>query len=346
MPKARCTKKTRSVPHHPRGLPTLTCATCGLEKRSDYFYSSFSSLHKSTGKLPYCKDCIQKMARNNDGEVVTSKFMAMLKTIDRPFISQVYEKSLQDNHKNVVGVYLRMLCMSQYKNLKWIDGEINPETKVETVKEQEFKNNIVREFQFEVTDEIRNMFGDGYDIKEYKAMWEKYKELSENYLEKTSMHREALITYIRLKVKEEMAIAKGDVGNAKTWSELANKAAQNAKITPGQLSQADLQGGLNTFSELATAAESAADIIKVLPEFKYSPRDSVDFGIWCYINYARELQGLPVVEYKEIYSFYDKMKEKYISEYGDPEGIFADDTTERNRPLIEHFISTEESGDE
>ena len=152
------------------------------------------------------------------------------------------------------------------------------------------------------------------------------------------MHTEALVTYVRYKVKEEMAVAAGKPTEAKTWGELAMKQADKAKINPNQLSKADLQGGLSTIGEIAQAVEQNIDIIPILPQFRYRPNDAVDFCIWNYINYARNLEGKPLVEYKDVYKFYDKMREDYITSTGDPYGIFDGDPTLNNRGKVEQFI--------
>lgn len=51
-----------------------------------------------------------------------------------------------------------------------------------------------------------------------------------------------------------------------------------------------------------------------------------------------ELQGLPQCSYSDVYKFYDKKKQEYLDQYGDPYGIFTEDTTEKNRSGIEKFI--------
>lgn len=202
---------------------------------------------------------------------------------------------------------------------------------------------------FTVTDEIVELFGDGYTVLEYKKMYEKYEKLKLNYTLQTNLHQEALATYVRFKVKEEIATAAGDVDEAKKWYDAAQNAAEKAKLTPKQLTQADLHGGINSFSEIFKAVEQSVDVIPILPSFKYRPNDACDFIIWCYINYARDLQGLAPCEYKDVYKFYDKRKEEYISQYGDPYGIFEDDPSEEIRPNIEKFITLPkdyEDGDE
>ena len=135
-----------------------------------------------------------------------------------------------------------------------------------------------------------------------------------------------------------MAIVANLPGDAKTWGDLAMKQAERAKINPNQFSKADLQGGLTTIGEIAQAVEQNVDIIPILPQFKYRPNDAVDFCIWNYINYARDLEGKPLVEYKDVYKFYDKMKDAYIASTGDPYGIFDGDPTEGNREKVEKFI--------
>lgn len=193
--------------------------------------------------------------------------------------------------------------------------------------------------EFEVTREMTDLFGDGYTRIEYKNMYKKYKDMKQNYSIQTNLHQEALVTYVRFKVKEELATARGDVQEAQKWYSAAQDAADKAKLTPKQLTQADLQGGINSFSEIFKAVEQAVDVIPILPRFKFRPNDALDFNIWCYINYARDLQGLPQCTYEEVYKFYDKRKAEYLEQYGDPYGIFDDEPTEKNRQNVEKFIT-------
>ena len=192
---------------------------------------------------------------------------------------------------------------------------------------------------FVVTEDIIRLFGEGYTKNEYRKMYNKYENLKLNYSIQTNLHQEALATYVRFKVKEEDATAKGDVAEAMKWYTAAQNAAENGKLTPKQLSESDLHGGINSFSEIFKAVEQAVDIIPILPSFKFRPNDALDFTIWCYINYARDLQGLPQCSYEDVYKFYDKKKQEYIDQYGDPNGIFDDDPAEDLRDSIKKFIT-------
>ena len=328
----------------------VQCTACGKFKPKSDFYISYNEMHSANGVLPYCKVCIKKMCNDKFGNIDKEKTLKVLRTIDRPYIHNMWLKAIDRESDNKIGTYLRLINLQQYRDLKWKDGDLNMLDAPDDIKPaltdiknvEPIKTEIEKFKDFKVTDEIIKLFGNGYTDEEYFHMWNKYEFLSANYTEQTNMHTEALVTYIRYKVKEEMAIANDKANDAKTWGELAMKQAEKAKINPNQFSKADLQGGLTTIGEIAQAVEQEQDIIKILPKFRYRPNDAVDFCIWNYINYARDLEGKPLIEYSDVYKFYDKMKEKYLAETGDAYGIFEGDPTLHNREKIEKFIELPE----
>jgi hypothetical protein len=184
----------------------------------------------------------------------------------------------------------------------FIYGEEVEENREEKYK-QELKNN------YDI-DTLTEKWGFGYSIEELVAFEKKYQALKNNYPERTALHIEALQTYCRYRVKEEFATAKGAVKEAKDWGDLANKQAQSAKININQLSKSDLTMGLSTFGELVRMVETSVDIIPILPQFKEKPQDKPDFTLWCYVNYVRDLKGLPPAEYNDIYKFYEDRKKE------------------------------------
>ena len=237
----------------------------------------------------------------------------------------------------------------KYNKVNGSSTESIPIVCVKAESKNNFKKSKFELGDFEVTDDIKSLFGYGYSDIEYKKMYDKYEKLKLNYTLQTNLHQEALATYVRFKVKEEDATAAGNVDEAKKWYDAAQNAAEKAKLTPRQLTQADLQGGINSFSEIFKAVEQAVDVIPILPKFKFRPNDALDFNIWCYINYARDLQGLPQCSYEDVYKFYDKKKVEYLEQYGDPYGIFNDEPTEKNRENVKKFITLPkdyEDGDE
>lgn len=290
----------------------LKCVQCGKEKniKISYYKSKDPRFGISQERCYWCKECLEKKCFDDNGIPNRDNFREVLRDyLNLPFDQKIYEDSLQKN-KRILGFYITQLnTRSGYKNkdLTWEDGETGEKNNGKN--EEKLINNT--EIDTNRLAELADKWGIGYSNEEYIAFEKKYQMLKNNYKEKTAMHTEALLTYVRYRCKEELATAKGNVKEAKDWSDMANKAATNAKINPSQLSKADLTEGLNTFGELIRAVEESMDIIPLLPKFKEKPQDKVDFTLWCYINYIRDLKGLPKCEYKEIYKFYDERKKEY-----------------------------------
>lgn len=357
------------------------CSCCGEEKSLSEFYMSKSPLHALDGKTPICKDCVIKSSVDPDtNEIDEVKFKNILRQIDKPFYKDNLQSAINQFKKEnshvpddeakyhgdmIIRLYMKNIAtLRQVSSKSYEDSERDNfiqkhSTVIQKTEKAEYKKDLAKkkneeivtvdEGVFEVTQEMIDLFGEGYTRIEYKNMYKKYKDMKQNYSIQTNLHQEALVTYVRFKVKEELATARGDVQEAQKWYSAAQDAADKAKLTPKQLTQADLQGGINSFSEIFRAVEQAVDVIPILPRFKFRPNDALDFNIWCYINYARDLQGLPQCTYEEVYKFYDKKKEEYLEQYGDPYGIFDDEPTEKNRPNVEKFITLPkdyEDGDE
>ena len=355
------------------------CNFCHEKKKLTDFYISKSPLFSVDERVPICKDCVISASLNEDGTINDIELNKILKKIDRPYYkdliesaisgfknehSYVEEDKVQYYGKEILQRYFRLIAMRQDRDKSYEDSEkdnfIHPTSntpkstkeriaqKYADITDIDEKGNVVDKDNkkiksdigdFEITDEIVELFGEGYTRAEYKKMLKKYNDMTKTYVVQTNLHKEALLTYVRFKVKEEMATSKGDVQEAQKWYQAAQDAAEKAKLTPRQLSKEDLQGGIVNFSDIFTAVEGAKERIKIFPEFRYQPKDAADFIIWCYVNYERNLNNMPEVPYKDIYKFYDDKKHEYIEMYGDPYGIFSEDTTEINRETIEKFIT-------
>ena len=350
------------------------CSSCGNElSLTTGFYSSKSPLFAVDKKINICKDCFIKNSIDEEtGEIDEIKFKNMLRRTDFPYYRDnlqsatlqfkkehgyIEENDVKYHGADIIKLYMKNVCSLRQLSTKRFedsekDGFIQKRSTVLKSADDNIKmlNNDVVEKQkknkkhysdasdFNVTDEIKDLFGDGYTTSEYKKMYDKYEKLKLNYTLQTNLHQESLATYVRFKVKEEIATSEGKVDEAKKWYDAAQNAAASGKLTPKALSAADLQQGMNSVSELIKAVEQATDVIKILPQFKYRPNDSVDFTIMCYINYERKLNGQPEVPYEDIYAFYDKKKQEYINQNGDPYGIFINDPTVKNRDTVKTFL--------
>lgn len=357
-------KKTSGRPKSSKGknLPKKKCCDCLTEKPTDEFFKSNNPLY-SDGLIPLCIDCFKERCYNrNTEDVDVESLKKLLRQVDRPFVLKYYNSAVdhckekfkdknyitKQDKLRVVSEYMRIISsFKQFRNMTWDDGyafeKENENTKIHVLVENPNVDDDLRKASdFKLTQEIIDLFGEGYTTDEYRKMAKKYTFLTENYPTTTNLHVEALVTYIKYKVKEEDAIERGDPKEAETWSKLALKAGEKARINPNQLTQQDLQGGTNSFSELFMAIEKAVDIVPLLPQFRYRPNDAPDFIIWCFVNYIRDLEGKELCTYEDVYKFYDDRVNDYIKEHGDPYGIFEGLTLDANRERIKEFIKLPE----
>ena len=376
MPRTKKTETGKKSANEQKG--EKICNFCHEKKKMTSFYISKSPLYSVDERVPVCKECMINASLNEDGTINELELNKILKKVDKPYYKDLIESSIQSfmrEHsyveedkvpyygKEILQKYFTLIAMRQDRDKSYEDSEKEgfvhrtsntPKstkeriaqkyadiTENKTVCDIRKNDEIVQteEDVFEVDQEMIDMFGEGFTRLEYKKMLKKYTDMTKTYVVQTNLHKEALLTYVRFKVKEEMATSKGDVQEAQKWYQAAQDAAEKAKLTPRQLSKEDLQGGIVNFSDIFTAVEGAKERVKIFPEFKYQPKDAADFIIWCYVNYERNLNNMPEVEYKDVYKFYDDKKHEYIEMYGDPYGIFAEDTTEINRETIEKFIT-------
>lgn len=283
------------------------CTKCGVEKKLREFYASDSPVYKNTGRVPICKICLRKMAKEN------VSMETICRMIDKPYIASLWLSSMSDdsNPSKALSSYMRQInSLPQYKHMTYEHSSFDlPEDITyehnnlgQVIDETISENEIAR---------LQEKWGYGYTEDEYVFFEKKWDTLKGNYSVKTSLHEEALRPYIRFRVKEELATAAGDVKAAKDWAGLANAAATAAKINPNQLNPHDLTQGLDTISNITTLVEENVDIIPILPQFIDRPQDKGDFVLWCLVNYSRQTKGFPLCEYEEIYSFYEERRKEY-----------------------------------
>ena len=325
-------KKNNSSLKPKKQVSQITCAACGESKKPNLYYASYNPIHQ-TSKIPYCKPCLKNMIADEKGNVTLDKVKETLRLIDRPFIYSLWKSSLEDKI-DTWGCYIKNIQMVQYRILGWADSKFLPEIENElnydSVNNENTNNSNSSIDNFIVTDNIIDKWNYGYSKEEYYYFEKKWNKLINNYGEKTSFHIEGLITYIRFRVKEELATARGDVKEAKEWASMAKDAATAAKINVSQLSKSDISGGVDLLPQLFEAVESEIGIIPTLPHLKEQPYDDADLIIWCVVNYIRRLEDKSRIQYRDIWNFYDEMLNEFFIQQGYNEEAIQNEKIKRN----------------
>jgi hypothetical protein len=135
--KPATTKKSMSTQQEAVNKKFL-CYCCGNEMTRSNFYVSTDPFN-SVGVTPYCKGCLEKIARNYNnnykefGDVTKTSLMAACERADVPFLEKIWKSSLDEVNNpdlkkpktNVWAAYIKSIkSLTQYKGLRWRDGDL------------------------------------------------------------------------------------------------------------------------------------------------------------------------------------------------------------------------------
>lgn len=113
------------------------CYCCGSQKKRSEFYKS-SDPFNSVGVTPYCKECLERIARNYNsnskqfGDVTKQSLMLACERADVPYLENLWESSYNEVHDpslkqpktNVWAAYIKNVKMPQYNGMRWRDGDL------------------------------------------------------------------------------------------------------------------------------------------------------------------------------------------------------------------------------
>lgn len=150
-------EKTRLCKGH--NSPILNCS--GDIKESEFFvsWSKFSD-----GKVPYCKNCIQKIYKyflNETNSEKSATYFTLAK-IDTPFIEDVFEKALKKKTNFNISTYISELHKSTHNKEIWGDFSCSDTD----LTKQESKIKAIEEKRKEL-DELDKIWGRQDCIEDY-----------------------------------------------------------------------------------------------------------------------------------------------------------------------------------
>ncbi|MEX5481820.1 hypothetical protein [Bacillus velezensis] len=295
------------MPRKAKEKEKLICAACQKEKdKESGFYNSRSSLYEKTGKVPICKTCLKKNIDYNNIESIYT----VLQQIDVKF-DPLYWEQAEKRKTDTFSAYMTMAnSLKQFNGTGYKDSIFTKEDKTNVTANEE-ESQTSQDIDSDYLEKLKEKYGYGYPDDDYLLFEKKFLQLKPSFQLLTTMHEECLREYCVNKVYETLAKAKGDFKQAKDWAAMAKDTAEAGKLKPSQMSKADLSQGLDGFGQLARMVEEKVDIIPILPKFVSQPKDKPDVVLWCYLNYVRDLKGLPPADYKDIYNFYEERRADY-----------------------------------
>jgi hypothetical protein len=276
----------------PRQKRDLTCCGCTKTKKDTDFYSSYNPLH-GTGKLPYCKDCIQNMCLDNKGNISIEKLQETLKLIDRPFIEDLWKISVEENSTKPIGIYFKNLGLSQNRKLTWKDSCFIDNSN---------KNNSLVDGNIIVDETLITSWGQNWQPDEYIRLESFYRSMVDINKPETPQDKDYIKKIARLSLQIDKAIESGDSKTAKSLGDLYSKYMSDAKLRTSDMSEADKAGGIRRFCDIFTEVERD----DFIPPWEYyrkingAKQDIVDKSIMFILNFmlkfnkSEKLSQIPV----------------------------------------------------
>lgn len=229
------------------------CYGCGKKQKSSEFYTSTDPFN-TVGIIPYCKDCLAKIARNYNsnykeyGDVTKVSLMEACERADVPYVETLWESSFNEVHDptlkkpktNVWSAYIKNVKLGQYNGMRWRDGDLFKKNKhnnlVDINTDDYIAPDVAEELERNRRDVVRLV---GYDPYEKEQLEDKpllyaqtvgYLDMSGN--NDDAMRTSSVITIVRgfLQIQKlDDMIAKAMINAANNGGSAEIKALLDAK---------------------------------------------------------------------------------------------------------------------
>ena len=166
--------------------PKTTCFYCGNEYVDTNFYNSNSMFYSNTGKVPYCKQCVEKFYQQyferytNEGCLTPEKkaVQRLCMVLDIYYRDDIFDSAMKkiiDDNMNIspMGQYMKVIQLVQYNR--------NKETYENTIREAEqerFAMSSITDLSKEITVDQKTIdfFGKGFTDDDYKYLKREYED--------------------------------------------------------------------------------------------------------------------------------------------------------------------------
>lgn len=298
-------------------LDALHCMCCNKKLDSKEFYDSDSEFYRSIGKIPYCKECIDKFYNeylkkykalgysNPDRKAVERICMLF----DLYYSNKIFDsalKKLEDNAgATIVSMYVRLVKLYQYRKKNYDTTIVekyksaNDKGSSMSIYDEEDANNN------ETIKESKKIFGNGFENDDYLELYNQYCDWTARHECNTKAQEEVFKNICLTQLQLSKAIKAGNVSDAKDLSTQLQKWLDTGKLQPKQ-NAGDVVSDTQTFGTLIDKWENTRPI----PEIDEELRDVDEIGLYIDVFFKGHLSKM--MNLKNGFSnLYDKFMKKY-----------------------------------
>lgn len=301
-----------------------TCLYCGNEYLDTNFYNSNSIFYSNTGKIPYCKQCMEKFYQyfykkyTNEGCLAPEKkaVKRLCMIFDVYYRDDVYNSAM----KKINDDSMNISPMSQYmKNIQLRQYNFNKETYENTITQAEQENfamSAIADISGDISIDQKTMdfWGSGFTEEDYKFLQREYDDWVTRHECQTKAQEEIFkrICFKQLEILK--ATRRGE--DTKNLDATFQNLLDTAKLQPKQNS-GDAVSDAQTFGTLIDKWENT----RPLPEIDEELKDVDKIALYVDIFFRGHLSKMMGLK-NGLSNLYNKFMKKYTvekPEYSDEE---------------------------
>jgi hypothetical protein len=323
------------------------CLYCGNEYVDTNFYNTNSEFYRNIGKLPYCKQCIEKFYQHyfdkytNEGCLYPERkaVKRLCMAFDIYFREDLFNSSLNkvkesDINISPMGQYMKVIQLFQYNR--------NKETYENTITKEEEKE-LIASMPVEESDDFRadeetiEFFGSGFTDNDYKFLKREYQDWTARHECKTKTQEEIFKDICFNRLQNLKALQKGE--DTKDITSAFQKMLDSGKLQPKQNS-GDTTADNQTFGTLINKWENT----RPLPEIDEELKDVDKIALYIDIFFRGHLSKMMGLK-NGLSNLYNKFMKKYTvekPEYSDEENsevlfdaIFGNQSSDDDKVVVD-----------
>lgn len=295
----------------------VTCFYCGNEYVDTNYYKSNSQFYNNIGKIPYCKQCIEKFYHYyfnkyaNEGCLTPEEnaVKRVCMAFDIYFSKANFDSSMntikqEDINISPMSQYMKTIGFKQYKG-KSYDNTVAEDIEIKRKKELlELPTSISEDI--EVDEDTVRFFGRGFEPEDYQYLKTEYQDWVTRHECQTKAQEEVFkrICFKQLEILK--ATRKGE--DTKNLDDTFQKLLDTAKLQPKQNST-DTLSDAQTFGTLIDKWENTRPI----PEIEEELRDVDKIGYLIHVFFTGHMAKVLDLS-PTLYKIYDKYIKKYTVE--------------------------------
>ena len=292
----------------------IVCFYCGKEYVDTNFYKSYSNFYSNIGKVPYCKQCIEKLYQEyftqytNEGCLTPEKkaVQRLCMIFDIYYKEDVYNAAVDDAKKRGMNIspmaaYMKMIQLVQYKDKSY-------ENTISEAEQENFAMASISNLSDETTVEQKTIdfFGNGFTDEDYKFLKREYDDWTARHECNTKAQEEVIKDICFNRLQNLKALRKGE--DTKDITASFQKMLDAGKLQPKQ-NAGDTTADNQTFGTLIDKWENE----RPLPEIDEELRDVDKIGLYINVFFKGHLSKMMGIK-NAFSNLYNKYMKKYTVE--------------------------------